>query len=78
MEKIFVKKLQDSDCHWYWIPKNLVEDFNNENDYLSDKFYVENASMFDDFITKYDKYRTGGCPNNTPEIFKNKNVIFIK
>ena len=36
--------------------------------------YMDNPDKFDNFIEKYDKYRTLGDPNNTPLFFINKKI----
>jgi len=63
------KKLQDNDFHWYWIPKELVDEFHkrNDSDYDSDDFDE----------SKYDEYRTWWHPDCIPDFYnKSENKVF--
>lgn len=66
---IEIEKLQDGEGHWYWIPKDRVNDFEKAVDFLSGKDYLDFEDEFNEFIDAYDKYRTGGDPSLTPDIF---------
>lgn len=65
-----ITKIQDGDCHWYWIPNRLLSEFKNELAEIEGIDYMDNPDAFDDFSEKYDKYRTGGDPDLEPEFFK--------
>ncbi|MGK6342849.1 hypothetical protein ACMGDK_11455 [Chryseobacterium sp. DT-3] len=65
-----IKKLQDDDGHWYWIPNEFVKEFEEHEEFLCGKSYMDCPDEFDDFIEKWDKYRTHGHPDNVPDIFK--------
>jgi hypothetical protein len=64
--------MQDSDGHWYWIPLSLVDEFENEEEILSGVDYMDNPDAFDDFIDKYEVYRTYGSPDCVPTFYENK------
>lgn len=63
-------KTQDDDCHWYWIPNEQIEDFKTDLSGIAGKDYMESPDAFDTFSQKYEKYRTGGSPDNVPDFFK--------
>lgn len=65
-----ITKLQDGDGHWYWVPNEIVEVFNIDVRHIVGSTYTEYPEMFDAFIDKYDKYRTGGAPSLMPDFFK--------
>jgi hypothetical protein len=65
-----ITKIQDDDSHWYWIPNDILVDFQTDLASICGKDYMNCPDEFDDFITKYDKYRTGGSPDIIPEFFK--------
>lgn len=48
--------VQDDDCHWYRLPRELEEDFYMD---LQDEDFAD-SGRFDE---KYGKYMTGGGPN---------------
>lgn len=50
-----VKAVQDSDCHWYVIPAEMLDEFY--------KLLEGNESTEDEFIDKFEKFRTGGDLN---------------
>lgn len=56
------KRVRDRNGHWYWIPKELLKEFDewNLSDYDSDDFECD----------KYDEYRTMGDPYLTPKYWK--------
>lgn len=62
-----IKKLQDNDGHWYWIPKDKVMFFNNDVEAMSILDYMDDPERFDAFEEDYGKYATGG----SPDFFKN-------
>jgi len=64
-----ITKLQDSDGHWYWIPNDLVDAFNADEQELSGKDYMDCPDLFDTFSDNYEQYRTGGSPDLMPDIF---------
>lgn len=68
---IRVKKLQDSDGHWYWIPLEEVDKFEQDSRDLDGMDYMDCPDKFDDFSDNYEKYRTGGDPDNVPDYFAN-------
>lgn len=74
---IRVKKLQDTDSHWYWIPEELVAGFNQLCEKLSGKMYMDCPDVFDSFSESFEVYSTGGCPNTPPDCFDGNSVIFI-
>lgn len=55
------KKVQDQDGHWYWIPKELLKEFDDWDlsDYESDDFDCD----------KYNEYRTYGSPDLVPDFY---------
>lgn len=57
---------QDEDGHWYRIPNELVEQFDTALNLTVGLMYMDAPDEFDDFILKFDQYRTGGDPNNIP------------
>jgi hypothetical protein len=64
-----ITKLTDNDGHWYWIPNEMVNNFNEYLDKMRGKEYLDIPNIFDDFIDKYSKYETGGDENLTPQYF---------
>jgi hypothetical protein len=52
-----VKAVSDDSGHWYIIPNDLEESFNNE---LNDEDFVDSGK----FSVKYGKYMTRGSLNN--------------
>ena len=64
-----IKKAQDSDGHWYWIPKRLLAEFTNELKEITGLEYMDNPDAFDLFSDKYEQYRTLGDPGNMPDFF---------
>ena len=69
-EKPKYQKLRDDDSHWYWIPDDMVDDFNKRIKALAGLQYSDDPDAFDEFESKYDQYRTGGDPNNVPAAFQ--------
>lgn len=65
-EYIPVVAKQDDEGHWYIIPAELEEDFNDllERSYNHQISAVEREQAEDDFIIKYSQYMTGGDLNN--------------
>ncbi len=57
------KLLQDDDGHWYKVPIELVAEFETALEKTIGLAYMDAPDDFDDFILKYDQYRTGGDPN---------------
>ena len=51
---------QDSDSHWYVIPDELLERFDELDDKTSGVEYVDDPHSFDEFERLFGKYRTGG------------------
>lgn len=74
---LLVKVMQDNDSHYYWIPEELVMEFDQLNDSISGIEYMDNPDLFDEFAEKFEQYRTLGDPNNCPELLKGINVSFI-
>jgi hypothetical protein len=70
MKAIDIEKLQDTDGHWYWIPLDMVNDFEDTVNFLSGKYYIDFPDEFDEFEKKYEKYRTYGSPDLRPQIFE--------
>lgn len=64
------KKLQDNDGHWFWIPTNLVSEFENDLEVITGIEYMDNPDAFDYFIEKYSVYQTGGSPELKPDYYK--------
>lgn len=64
-----IVKMQDNDSHWYWIPKEMEDDFYKRCREMDGKEYMDDPDAFDEFIEMYDDYRTGGDPNLKPDIF---------
>lgn len=63
---------QDDDCHWYTVPYDKIEEFDN----LMDKMY-ENARNGDyetefEFNDRFGKYTVGGSLNNIKIIMETK------
>jgi hypothetical protein len=57
------KKIQDNDSHWYWIPTEKLNEFEEWNNMDTET---------DDFDpSKYDEFRTYGDPDNAPAYWKN-------
>lgn len=48
---------QDDDCHWYLIPTELLQEFDN----LFNLINIDD-NLCDDFNDKFDKYRLSGGP----------------
>lgn len=55
---------QDHDGHWYRIPTNREWRFNELMDLTEGMDYMDAAFEYDDFITEFSDYMTGGDPNN--------------
>ncbi len=66
-----IKKIQDNEGNWYWIPKDQLKEFAT---YMLDlpEYYIDNPEMYDEFEDKFGIYRTSGDKNIKPDIFKNK------
>lgn len=64
-----ITKLQDSDFNWYWIPNELVENFNKDSYRLSGMEYMDDPDSFETFSDNYSEYRTYGDPDLIPDIF---------
>lgn len=62
--------LQDESCHWYRIPNNLVEEFEERASIDAWDLTDEEYENFDE--SKYDKYRTWWSPNEVPEFYENQ------
>ena len=75
-----VKKLQDNDCHWYWIPAIMVSSFvfDLENLPELDVDKPETYNSYGKFELKYDKYRTGGHPEVVPGEFEGIKVEILE
>jgi hypothetical protein len=58
ISKAKVKVVRDGSCHWFIIPNDLLEEFNND---------INNINFIDsgEFDDKYGKYMTGGNINLT-------------
>jgi hypothetical protein len=59
-----VKVVQDNDCHWFVIPNEMLNDFNE----LLERMDVENdftSKAEEIFIEKFSGYMTGGDINLT-------------
>jgi hypothetical protein len=69
-ESTFIKKLKDSDGHWYWIPLELLEKFKSDLEKIEGIDYMDDPDAFDLFSETFEAYRTHGDKNLTPEIFK--------
>lgn len=54
------KKVQDNDSHWYWIPNELLEEFEAWNNMNTE------TDEFMQLIDKFEDYRTYGHPDETP------------
>lgn len=67
-----IKKLQDCDGHWYWIPLDLVEKFEAYIKNLAGLDYMDDPDLFELFDDNFAEFRTLGDPDNMPEYFKNK------
>ena len=52
-----VNAVQDSDCHWYIIPEDMLPKFQQLNSSSDPEAEYE-------FIDLFDQYRTGGDVNN--------------
>lgn len=70
---INITKCRDNDGHWYWIPNDELDSFKKELEEITGIDYMDNPDKFDIFIEKYDKYRTLGDPNITPNFFMKNN-----
>ena len=66
-----IKKIKDDDGHWYWIPNQLVEKFNEDLEEITGIEYMDNPEKIDEFIDKYSHYRTCGDSDIVPDFFKN-------
>jgi hypothetical protein len=55
-----VEAVQDESSHWYVIPA----DMSNEFSVLHNKATDEDYDAQEEFIEKFDQYRTGGDLNN--------------
>lgn len=64
-----ITKTQDDDGHWYWIPNEILDNFQLDLQKISGKDYMDCPDSFDDFSEKYEIFRTLGDPNNMPKIF---------
>ncbi len=78
MEEIEVIVCQDGDCHWYWIPKTEKQEFDDIEEKTSGIDYMENPDLFEEFISKFEKYATGGSPDLEPNFFKENKLKPIK
>lgn len=74
--KLKVTKIQDNDFHWFWIPNELLSHFKSDLKTITGIGYMDNPEAFDSFIDRYEKYRTGGAPDLTPDIFINNHLSF--
>lgn len=77
LETIKVKRLQDFESDWYWIPEEKIETFNEMNDELSGMVYTDNPDFFEKFNDDFGGFSTGGSPDSVPHNFENKNVEFL-
>ena len=67
--EINIKKMQDEDSHWYWIPVSMVEEFCRESDYICGKSYEDAEDEIEDFIYKYERFRTHGDSDSVPNFY---------
>lgn len=61
---INIKLLQDDSSHWYIIPQEVVDDFENQMNYIYDHDDDGIEDIINEFDNKFGKYRTGGDINN--------------
>jgi hypothetical protein len=52
----------DSDTHWYFVPENLIESFEQSKRRFSDAEEYSNEwyEHIDKFVTDFDQYRLSG------------------
>lgn len=67
-----ISKEQDHDGNWYWIPNELLTEFNTTVVHLCNIDYENNFEDFDNFEDEYSKYATGGDKNVMPSFFSEK------
>jgi len=66
-----IKKLQDFESDWYWIPKSKVSEFEEMNAKLCEiEDYMDDPDLFDQFEELFGHYKTGGDKNNMPRHFQ--------
>ncbi len=65
-----IKKLQDGDGHWYWIPLADVPQFRIDLDRILGIEYLDDPEAFDDFSIRYSSFATGGSPDSVPFAFE--------
>lgn len=76
-EPVSVKKLQDFESDFYWIPEDRIEKFNEDSEMLGGMQYMDNPELFEKFNDDFGIFATGGCADLVPDVFDNKNVKFI-
>lgn len=72
-----VKKMQDFESDFYWIPEDKVDKFNDECAILRGMEYSDNPELFCEFDAEFGMFATGGCADLVPDVFDNKNVQFL-
>ena len=65
-----IKKIQDDDGHWYWLPISETTLFYEYLQKMEGISYSDDPDLVDEFIERFDKYRTGGGPDVVPNHFK--------
>ena len=65
-----ILKLQDEEGHFYWIPKNTADQFNDDLEFIIGKDYLDCPNEFNNFIHNYEKYRTLGDRDLIPDFYK--------
>lgn len=68
--EIKIQKLQDDDSHWYWIPLSMVEEFEEDLEYITKNKYYAVGDELEAFTYKYERFRTYGSSDNIPDFYK--------
>lgn len=58
-----VVALQDYDCHWYVIPKDMEEEFYRLQEKVNSDDYPHRYDDEEEFEETFSKYKTGGDLN---------------
>ena len=72
-----IKKLQDIEGNWYWIPESFIPNFEGVVEKLQGVDYMDASDEYDLFNDVFEKYRTGGSPDLMPDMF-NQNGVTIE
>lgn len=61
LKRVYVT--QDDDCHWYVIPYDLKDEFNNRLGAISKLAFLDGEELTEEFEKRFGQYATGGDIN---------------